>query len=105
MEPIAEVAFDLAGSNEKVWARLFAPEQDQGDWACTFEIDAPIAVKRTVYGVSSMQALVLGLKTLATYLYGSDEYRDKRLGIGGEFGANFFVPAPAEFLREAPYQF
>src|SRR5881394_259666 len=99
MKPIAEVAFEIAGSNEKVWARLFAPEPHRDDWACTFQIDAPIDVKRTIYGVSSMQALVLGLKTLATYLYGSDEYRDKRLGIGGEFGGNLFVPAPAEFLK------
>lgn len=105
MEPIAEVAFDIADSDEKVWARLFAPQRHQGDWACTFEIDAPIDVKRTIYGVSSMQALVLGLKTLATYLYGSDEYRQRRLGIGGEFGGNLFVPAPAEFLKEAPYPF
>ncbi len=71
----------------------------------TIEIDAPIDVKRTIYGASSMQALVLGLKTLASYLYGSDEYREKRLGIGGEFGGNLFIPAPAEFLKDAPYPF
>lgn len=52
-----------------------------------------------------MQALVLGLKTLAGYLYGSEAYREKRLGIGGEFGGNLFVPAPAEFLEDAPYPF
>jgi hypothetical protein len=105
MEPIAEVAFDIAGFDEKAWARLFAPQPCEGDWTCTFEIDAPIDVKRTVYGVSSMQALVLGLKTLASYLYGSDAYRNKQLGIGGDFGGNLFVPAPAEFLSEAPYSF
>ncbi len=105
MEPIAEVAFDIVGSNEKVRARLFAPEHHERDWACTFEIDAPIDVRRTIYGASSMQALVLGLKTLAGYLYGSEAYREKRLGIGGEFGGNLFVPAPAEFLKDAPYPF
>lgn len=105
MELIAEAVFDIAGSDEKVWARLFAPEELGSDWACTFEIDAPIDVKRTIYGASSMQALVLGLKTLAACLYGSDEYRDKRLGIGGQFGGNLFVPAPAEFLKDAPYPF
>lgn len=105
MELIAEVAFDIAGSEEKVWARLFAPQPCGDDWACTFEIDAPIGVERTVHGVSSMQALVLGLKTMASHLYGSDVYRDKRLGIGGDFGGNLFVPAPAEFLNEAPYPF
>jgi len=105
MGAIAEVAFDLAGSDEKVWARLFAPEQDGKDWTCTFEIDAPIDVRRTIYGVSSMQALVLGLKTLAVHLYGSEAYRSKQLGIGGEFGGNLYVPAPSEFLGEAPYPF
>ena len=105
MEPIAEVPLDIVGSDEKVWARLFAPEKHEQDWACTLEIDAPIDVNRTIHGASSMQALVLGLKTLASYLYGSDEYREKRLGIGGEFGGNLFIPAPAEFLKDAPYPF
>ena len=65
---------------------MFAPERHEQDWACTFEIDPPIDVRRTIYGVSSMQALVLGLKTLAAHLYGSDTYQNKQLGIGGEFG-------------------
>lgn len=102
--PIAEVEFDLSDSDEKMWARVYAPERCQGseDWACTFEIDAPIAVRRTIYGVSSMQALVLGLKTLAAYLYGSELYRNKQLGIYGEFGGNLSIPAPSEFLNDAP---
>ncbi|HEV2531581.1 DUF6968 family protein [Phenylobacterium sp.] len=105
MQPIAEIDFDLANSAEKMGARLYAPERQEEDWACTFEIDAPIDIRRTIYGVSSMQALVLGLKTLAAYLYGSAAYRDKEIGIGGEFGANLYIPAPSEFLNEAPFPF
>jgi len=88
-----------------MWARLYAPEPHGQDWACTFEIDAPIAVQRTIYGVSSLQALVLGLKTLAGYLYGSDLYRNKQLGLHGEFGGHLSIPAPSEFLKDAPFPF
>jgi hypothetical protein len=52
-----------------------------------------------------MQALVLGLKILAVYLYGSEAYRNKQIGIGGEFGANLYIPAPSEFLNDAPFPF
>jgi hypothetical protein len=103
--PIAEVAFDLSGSDKKVRARLYAPEPHGQDWACRFEIDAPIAVQRTIYGVSSLQALVLGLRTLAAYLYGSDLYRERQLALHGEFGGDLSIPAPSEFLREAPFPF
>jgi hypothetical protein len=65
--------------------------------------DAPIAMRRTIYGVSSLQALVLGLKTLAAYLYGSDLYRSTELGLHGEFGGHLSIPAPSEFLNEAPF--
>lgn len=105
MEPIAEAAFDVAGSDKKMRARLFAPERHGEDWACTLEIDAPIALRRTIYGVSSLQALVLGLKTLAAYLYGSDLYRNGRLGVYGDFGGHLSIPAPSEFLNEAPFPF
>jgi hypothetical protein len=102
---IAEVAFDLFGSDEKMWARLYAPEPHGEDWGCSFEIGAPMDVRRTIYGVSSLQSLVLGLKTLAGYLYGSDLYRAKQLGLYGEFGGDLSIPAPSEFLNEAPFPF
>ena len=107
MGPIAEVAFDLSTSDEKMWARLYRPEQDQpsGDWSCTFEIDAPISARRTIYGVSSLQSIALAMKTMSAYLYGSEAYKNKQFGLGGEFGGNLSLPAPSVFLDIAPYPF
>ena len=107
MGPIAELAFDLSNSEEKMWVRVYAPKQDQpnGDWSCAFDIDAPIGIKRTIYGVSSLQALVLALKTMAAYLYGSTEYENGEFGLGGQSGGNLSIPAPARFLDIAPYPF
>jgi hypothetical protein len=106
-DPVAEVAFDLYNSEDKMWARLYAPEQEHptADWFCAFEIEAPISIRRTIYGVSSLQAMVLALKTMAAYLYGSEAYESKQIGIGGEFGGHLSIPAPHEFLDIAPYPF
>jgi hypothetical protein len=107
MGPVAEVAFDLSYSDDKMWARIFSPEQEQvsEDWSCIFEIDAPISIRRTIYGVSSLQALGLAMKTLSVYLYGSDLYKSGELGIYGEFGGYLTIPASKEFLDIAPYPF
>lgn len=107
MDPIADVEFDLSYTDEKMPARVYAPQRDHAseDWACTFEIGAPISVQRAIYGVSSMQALLLALKAMAAHLYGSEVYRNRELGIFGEFGGDLHIPAPAVFLDEAPYPF
>lgn len=107
MVPIAEVALDLSYTEEKMWARIYPPEQVgvSEDWSCSFEIDAPISVRRTIYGVSSLQALVLALKTMTAHIYGSEAYRNKELGIDGEFGGDLSIPAPSEFLDVAPFPF
>jgi hypothetical protein len=104
--PIVDVAFDIANSDEKMPVRVFAPKQVRAEeWSCSFEIGAPISVERTIYGVSSLQALMLGLKTLAVYLYGSDAYEKREIGLYGEFGGHLTIPAPAEYLDIAPYPF
>lgn len=104
---IAEVVFDLAYTPDKMGVRLYAPEPvpDSSDWGCTFEIDEPLALRRTLYGVSSLQALVLALKSLSSNLYGSDAYRSGQLGIYGEFGGDLAIPATGLFLDIAPYPF
>lgn len=106
-DPIAEVEFDLSYTQEKMWARVYPPERerDEKDWSCAFEIDAPIAIRRTVFGVSGVQALVLALRTMSVYLYGSDLYQSGELGIYGKFGGNLSIPAPKEMLDIAPYPF
>jgi hypothetical protein len=78
---------------------------DSSDWACTFEIDEPIALRRTLFGVSSLQALMLALKSLSSNLYGSEVYRSGQLGIYGEFGGDLTIPATALLLDIAPFPF
>jgi len=105
--PIAEVVFDLSYTEDKMGARVYLPEREQTseDWSCSFEIDGPISVRRTIFGVSSLQALMLALKTMAAYLYGSDLYKRGELGIYGRFGGSLSIPAPKEMLDIAPYPF
>jgi hypothetical protein len=104
---IAETAFDLADTPGSMGVRLYAPERDpeHGSWHCTFEVDAPVSVTRKIYGATSLQALLLALKTLSAYLYGSDAYKQKEFGVDGDFGGDLFFPATHLFLDTAPYPF
>lgn len=107
MDLIAEEEFDLSTDEAKVGVRLYAPCQTDkgGEWACVFEIDAPIEVRREIHGVTSLQALCLALKTLSACLYGSETYRAGELGIDGEFGGNLSIPATHWLHHVAPYPF
>jgi len=107
MTEIAAVDLDLSYTAEKVIVRRFAPEWDEelGTWSCRFEISEPINVERKIYGVSSLQALILGAKTLSAYLYGSDLYKNGELGIYGQFGGSLSIPAPQAMLDRAPFPF
>lgn len=107
MTIIAELPLDLAGHEEKVVVRLFAPEgrATGPGWVCRFEVSAPISYSLDVVGESSLQAVALALKGLAACLYGSEEYRAGKLGAYGEFGGYLGIPAPNIFLDEAPYPF
>jgi len=107
MTEIAAVDLDLSYTAEKVSVRRFAPEWDEelGTWSCRFEISEPINVERKIYGVSSLQALILGAKTLSAYLYGSDLYKNGELGIYGQFGGSLSIPAPQAMLDRAPFPF
>ena len=105
--PIAEVEFDLSYTQDQKWARIYPPEREltSEDWSCSFEIEEPISVRRTIFGVSSLQALMLALKTMSAYLYGSDLYERGELGIYGRFGESLSIPAPKAMLDIAPYPF
>jgi hypothetical protein len=63
--------------------------EEHGTWSCRFEIGEPLDVERKIYGVSSLQALTLAVKTLSTYLYGSDLYKNGELGAHGSSVAAF----------------
>ncbi|WP_337187509.1 hypothetical protein [Phenylobacterium sp.] len=107
MTVIAELSLDLAGTTQKVTVRLFAPEElkDGPGWRCRYEIGEPISHDQDIYGEWSLQALMLALKGLSSDLYGSDEYKEGRLGIEGQFGGYLGIPAPNVFLNQAPYPF
>jgi hypothetical protein len=106
MKPFAEMTLCLADSDDKVGLRLYEPQEvSVGEWACIFEVDAPLELSLTTYGVFGMQALMLALKRLSAYLYGSEEYRTGRLGIEGEFGGNLGIPATHWLHDVAPFPF
>ncbi len=107
MTEIAVLELDLSYTSAKVGVRVFAPKlsNDQENWSCKFKIDEPIGVEREIHGVSSLQALMLAMKTLSAYLYGSDLYKRGELGIYGEYGGSLSIPAPRVLLDRAPFPF
>jgi hypothetical protein len=107
MSEIAAVEFDLSYTAAKMGVRVFAPEwnAELEMWSCTFEIDDPIALRRDIRGISSLQALLLAMKTLSAYLYGSDLYKRGELGVYGQFGGSLSIPAPQVLLDSAPFPF
>jgi hypothetical protein len=104
---VTTASFDVRGKSKPMEARILRPEwsAQNGAWVCRFEIEPPISTSQDVYGESGIQALCLALKLLSSVLYGSELYKNKRLGACGEFGGYLGLPAPSEFLRSAPYPF
>lgn len=104
---IAKVDLEIRGKPKLVQARLLIPKYDRhrSAWRCRLEIDAPFSVGQDVFGETGLQALALALKILASHLYGSPMYEQKRLGAFGEFGGYLGLPAPKEFLAKAPFPF
>jgi hypothetical protein len=105
--PIGETAFELSQSDRKMWVRVFAPalEPNGETWGCVYAIDAPLSVERQGFGETSLLALVEALRGISRAIYGSAEYRDKHIGLGGKFGANLYLPATFDLLDIAPYPF
>lgn len=104
---VAQEAFDLAGSDQKMWVRVLAPglEPDGVTWACEYSIGAPLAVDGRAVGQTSLLALVEALRAVSRALYGSAEYKNGRIGAEGSFKGNLFFPATADMLGDAPYPF
>lgn len=106
MQVVAEQAFDLSFSDEKVWARVYKPVlEPDGVWASLVEIDAPFNFQMSAYGENSLQALTLAVKLMSITLYSAGGYRNKKLGWKGQFGGDLGVPAPHGYLDFAPYPF
>jgi hypothetical protein len=104
---IGELTLDLSTSNDKVVARIFAPEERiAGElWVCRFDVGEPINAGGDIQGSTSLQSLACALKCLSAALYGSSEYRAGQLGILGEFGGYLTIPAPRVALDTAPFPF
>lgn len=107
MGAIGELHLDLSRTNQKVIARLFAPEERlPGElWVCRFEIGEPINISGEMNGSTSLQSIALALQCLSAALYGSAEYKAGNLGIFGEFGGYLTIPAPRVVLETAPFPF
>ena len=105
MELIAKTRFDLRNSHTGMEFRIYKPvfDSDFDAWSCRIEIDEPINVQLSLRGSDSMHALILALRHASTYIYGSDLYRQKLIGIDGQYGGNLFLPAPETLLDIAPY--
>lgn len=106
-ERIADMLFDIADSNRSMRFAIYRPSWNKRKkaWACRFTISSPLKISQTIYGENGIQALVLALKTGSAYLYGSDLYKIKKLGLYGVFGGSLGIPAPNVFLDVAPYPF
>ena len=107
MSVIGELILDLAPTNDKVVARLFAPEERIPNelWVCRFEIGEPIDVSGDMNGSTSLQSIALALQCLSAALYGSAEYKAGHLGIFGDFSGYLTIPAPRVVLDIAPFPF
>ena len=107
MTVIAEAQFDIADSEEKLLARLHAPEfwEASGNWSCRFEVSGALETSLEAHGTSSLQALALGLKGLSATVYALNLFRSGRLGIWGEFGRDLGIPAPSTYQDFAPFPF
>lgn len=108
MDVVAESFFDLAeGEPSSVTLKIYKPcrNEEYNAWGCSFEINEPFNIVQTAYGESSLQALILAVKLASSELYGSELYKQRKLGAFGEFGGDLSIPAPNVFLDEAPYPF
>lgn len=102
---VASAEFDILGSRTKMTFRLYFPKNENDTWACRFAFDDPMNVDRKIFGESSLQSLVLALKAASAYLYGSQLYKARRIGLFSEFDRELILPATKEFLDIAPYPF
>lgn len=74
--------------------RIFAPEQQEVDWGCRFEIDWPEGMEaKTLIGIDAVQALDHVLKVIGVLLYTSQHHKSGELmWLGPGDGYGFPVP-------------
>ena len=79
--------------------RVFAPEEEDGDWSCRYQIDWPEGTEdMKAAGADSMQALIIALKMIGADLYSSSYHRSGKLAFETP-GAGYGFPVAAS-LRD-----
>jgi hypothetical protein len=63
---------DDAGHERTFSVQLSQPRNDDGFWACDYEIGAPAHFAATAYGEDSLQALVMALHAVQAHLNAPD---------------------------------
>jgi hypothetical protein len=65
----------------KIPIRIFAPECEQtGSWGCRYEIEWPGGTKvKTIFGVDSIQALLLTMQIIGVEIYSSELHKSGNL--------------------------
>jgi hypothetical protein len=65
--------------------RIYAPEPDQKDWRCDYEISWPSQrIRAHAMGVDSFQALQLVMRSIASDVALSDAFKAGKLAVFGE---------------------
>ena len=75
--------------------QIFAPEKQEVDWICRFEIGWPDGkLERYASGIDAVQALLLALHMIGAQIYASDHHASGNLvWLEPGFGYGFPVPA------------
>ena len=95
---IAVRHYDLAenGQRSDVTVRIFQPEPDPDGphYRCKVQIEWPSDIKQLfAYGVDAIQALILALNLLGTYINTSQAVKEGRL-VWLKPGGGFGLPVP-----------
>lgn len=75
------------GENIKI--KVFLPEfltDSDGEMSCMYEISGlnSKAIKKYAHGVDGFQAIIHAMKSISTYLYTSEEYKNSELSWCGD---------------------
>ena len=63
-------------SKTDVAVRIFAPQQDRGNWSCQYEIDWPEGSRKgAAAGCDSVQALLFALNMVGAEIYTSEYHK------------------------------
>lgn len=87
MSAIVERGLDYFGDAgvSQGFVRLYAPQPDQDDWRCEYELEWPgYDLKRRVIGIDPWQAVQLAMNVMPTLISVTDDFKAGRIGIWGE---------------------